>query len=66
MNVAPGNRMQMPLRCDGEEALIKLLSQLEVIECVAMLYEYGSTKSLIGRACDAVIIVSGERDESCK
>lgn len=66
MSAVPGKTVQIPLRCDGEEALIRLLSQLEVIQCVAMLYEYGSTKSLIGRACDAVIIVSGERDGSCE
>lgn len=56
----PGKTIQIPIRCDGEESLIRLLSQLEVIQLLVMLYEYGSAKSMRGRAYDAVIIVAGD------
>jgi hypothetical protein len=62
MNAAHGKTIQIRLRCGGEEALIRLLSQLKVVELLAMFYEYGSSKQLLGNACDAVLIL-GSKDE---
>lgn len=64
MSVAPGKTVQIRIRCEGEESLVRLLSQLKVIELVAMLYEYGSVNAFLGRACDAVVMTSGEKDGS--
>jgi len=55
--VEPGEVFQMSIRCKGEESLIKLLSKLEIIVVMAVIYEYGSTKSLIGKEeCDAMVV----------
>ena len=66
MSAAPGKTVHVRLRCEGEESLVRLLSRLEVIQLLAMLYEYGSSRSMSSRAYDAVIIVSrgDEADEN--
>lgn len=54
----PGKLLHVPIRCKGEEMLIKLLSKLDIVCIYTMLYEYGSTKRLMSKEeCDAMLLL---------
>ena len=57
-----GNTVQIQIRCEEEEHLIKMLSRLQVVKLLAMFYNYGAKNSLIGAATGAVLIVSRGSD----